>query len=159
MIWAPYGSRLHRALPLIRNAELCWIVYIRLTLKLALGLFPEHLSNPSRSSLLNPTMSGPTPVHDEDEMMMPMDEDIDAEGEDQLIDDDTLSTLHPPRQDSGPQSHPLDNKAFTTTTRRRIPPSTSQAAQDKSARKREQREREKEQQKQLLAKLIEIFGT
>jgi hypothetical protein len=49
-----------------------------------------------------------------------------------------------------------------SNSRRRRPQEGSVGPQpsiDKSVRKREQREREKEQQKQLLAKLIEIFGT
>lgn len=92
---------------------------------------------------------------------MQMDEDMDAEGEDQLIDDDGL--VPAPRPSSAPSSSinhgstpPADSR-MNLNARRRIGPLGNQTAVDKSARKREQREREKEQQKMLLAKLIEIF--
>lgn len=107
--------------------------------------------------------SSHNPPHDDDEMMMQMDEDMDAEGEDQLIDDDGL--VPAPRPSSAPSSSinhgstpPADSR-MNLNARRRIGPLGNQTAVDKSARKREQREREKEQQKMLLAKLIEIFGT
>jgi hypothetical protein len=104
-------------------------------------------------------MSSSHPPHEDDDMIMQMDEDMDVEGEgeDQLIDDDGI--VPAPRPGSTPSSTtPLP--PTNQNGRRRVGPlGTTQAVVDKSARKREQREREKEQQKMLLAKLIEIFGT
>jgi hypothetical protein len=96
------------------------------------------------------------------EDMMLVDEDFDAEGDDQLIDDDeTQAAL--PTETASPSSFdaPTLPEQSHLNSRRRRPQDGSvgpQASIDKSVRKREQREREKEQQKQLLAKLIEIFG-
>jgi hypothetical protein len=97
---------------------------------------------------------------------MMMDEEGDFDGEDQLVDDEGSPSVAPPlshtssnnqtTRDTSPPDHKPNSSA-----RRRRPHDGSSAIHgpiDKSARKREQREREKEQQKQLLAKLIEIFG-
>jgi hypothetical protein len=93
---------------------------------------------------------------------MLVDDDFDADGDDQLIDDDDT---HPalPTETASPSSFdaPALPEQSHLNSRRRRPQEGSLGPQpsiDKSVRKREQREREKEQQKQLLAKLIEIFG-
>jgi len=97
---------------------------------------------------------------------MLVDEDVDVDGDDQLIDDDDTQAALPTEAASpspldtpvSPEHSLQDQKQ---TSRRRRPQEGSLGPQpsiDKSVRKREQREREKEQQKQLLAKLIEIFG-
>ena len=94
-------------------------------------------------------------AHGED--MMLLDEDFEAEGDDQLIDDDMPERTSPSSLEATPFQS-LDSKP-SSRRRRPVDGSTGpQASIDKSIRKREQREREKEQQKQLLAKLIEIFG-
>lgn len=104
--------------------------------------------------------------HPADDMML-IDDEYDGEGDDQLIDDDDAQPTMPHTERASPSS--LDTSAYPErslsdpkpNSRRRRPQESSigpQASIDKSIRKREQREREKEQQKQLLAKLIEIFG-
>jgi hypothetical protein len=98
---------------------------------------------------------------DADDMML-VDEDFDADGDDQLIDDDDTQVALP-TETASPSSFdapPLPEQSHLNSRRRRPQEGSvgPQASIDKSVRKREQREREKEQQKQLLAKLIEIFG-
>lgn len=106
------------------------------------------------------------PDHDYDLPAVDDDIEMEAEGEDQLDDDDSApagpSNQHPSlasQQQAGSAS-PQALHARPDARRKRVQDSMSHAASgavDKSARKREQREREKEQQKQLLNKLIEIF--
>lgn len=97
---------------------------------------------------------------------MPVDEDFDADGDDQLIDDDDAQAALPNTEAASPGSFDAStlpehsHLGQKSNSRRRRPQEGSVGPQpsiDKSVRKREQREREKEQQKQLLAKLIEIF--
>jgi hypothetical protein len=103
--------------------------------------------------------------HTDDDLML-LDDDGDADGEDQLIDDDpavqsgplSLDNLSPSSLTNPALSNGISSDDRQSPRKRRTQDSVSHGPVDKSARKREQREREKEQQKQLIAKLIEIFG-
>ncbi|CAG8667421.1 5965_t:CDS:2 [Acaulospora colombiana] len=103
--------------------------------------------------------------HEDDDTMI-MDDEGDMDGEDQLVDDEGSPSVAPPLSHTSSNNQttrdtsPPDHKPASSARRRRPHEGSSSlhGPIDKSARKREQREREKEQQKQLLAKLIEIFG-
>ena len=123
-------------------------------------------TQPPTPTLPVTTTPAPTPpaTNSFDDTML-VDEDADAEGEDQLIDDimpDPVPSLpdHLPttRSTPAPQHPSPEHGKAPAQKQKRVPESPPQALLEKSAKKREQREREKEQQKYLLNKLIEIFG-